>query len=116
MANLLQLHIERQRRDTLKVLRHNISKVPDLKIPDSLRSASHRSAKRQTVRGVCISGDVDIQPDNATPIGDGPVLLEGADDQGEDRAGVAERVTEIELVWGHLDLESSLGGIELKAG
>jgi hypothetical protein len=99
MANLLQLHIERQRRDTLKVLRHNISKVPDLKIPDSLRS-----------------GDVDIQPDNATPIGDGPVLLEGADDQGEDRAGVAERVTEIELVWGHLDLESSLGGIELKAG
>ena len=84
MANLLQLYIERQRRDTLKVLRHNISKVPDLKIPDSLRSASHRSAKRQTVRGVCVRRDVDIQTDDATPIGDGLVLFEGTNDQSED--------------------------------
>jgi len=116
MAKLLQLHIKRQLRDTLEVLGHNISKVPDLKVPNSLRSASHRSTKRQTVRGVCICRDVNIQTDNATPIGDGPVLLEGADDQSEDRAGVAQRVAKIELVRGNLDLESSFSGIELKAG
>ena len=115
-ARLSQLHIERQLWDTLEVLRHNISKVPDLKVSNSLRSASHRATERKTVRGVCVGRDVDIQADNATPVGDGPVLLEGADDQGEDRAGVAERVTEIELVWGNLDLESSLGRIKLQAG
>ena len=108
---LSQLHVERQRRDTFKVLRHNISEVPDLEVPNGLRSTSHGAAKRQAVGGICVGRDADIQTNNATPIGDGPVLLEGADDQGEDRAGVAERVAEIELVWGNLDLESRLGGI-----
>ena len=53
-ARLSELHIERQRRDTLEVFRHNICKVPDLEIPDRLGSASHSAAKRQTVRGVCV--------------------------------------------------------------
>ena len=115
-AKLSQLHIERQRRDTLEVLRHNISKVPDLEIPDRLSSTAHSATERQAVRGVCVRRDVNIQTDDATPVGYGPVLLEGADDQGEDRAGVAQRVAEIEFIWGDLDLESSLGGIQLEAG
>jgi hypothetical protein len=115
-TRLLQLHIERQRGNALEVLRHNISKVPDLEIPDGLRSTSHRTAERQTVGRVCVRRDVHIQTDNATPIGNGPVLFEGADDQSEDRAGVTQRVAKIKLVWGNFDLKSGFGGIKLEAG
>ena len=83
-AGLSQFHIERQGRDTLEVLRHNISEVPDLEVPDRLSSTAHSATERQTVGGVCVGRDIDVQADNATPVSYGPVLLECADDQRED--------------------------------
>src|SRR3546814_2916975 len=70
---------------------HNIRKVPHLKVADSLRSAAHRSAKRETVRFVRVRGNINIQPDNTTPVGNSAVLLESSDDQ-IGRASCRERV------------------------
>jgi hypothetical protein len=115
-TSLSQLHVERQCRFTFEILRHNVGEVPDLEVADSLNGTSHSTAERQAVRGVRICRDVDIQTYNTTPIGYGAILLECADNQGEYRAGVTQRVGELKPVGRNIDLQSSFGRVKLYAG
>jgi hypothetical protein len=113
--SLFQLHIERHGRNAFEILRHNISEVPDFEVADCLNSTSHSTTEGQAVRSVRICRDVDIQAYNTTPVGYGAILLECADNQGEYRTRVAQRVGKLKLVGRNIDLQSSFGRIKLHA-
>lgn len=110
----LQQHIQTQPRLSHKHLRHTIGEIPNLEISHHLPRASSRPVEREIIRRIGIRAHLDIQPHDARPVNNRAILLESADEEGEDGATVAGGVGEVEMVRGYGGLEGGFGGVELE--